>query len=127
MGGYLAGRLRTKWVNIHSDEVYFRDTAHGFMAWAVATIIVISLLGSAVSSIVGGGVQAASTVASGAALGATASAENNNASGAASYFVDALFRPSDPARLAQPEARRAMRMPSPRRAGSSCKALSLEK
>ena len=104
VGGYLAGRLRTKWVNIHSDEVYFRDTAHGFMAWAVATIIVISLLGSAVSSIVGGGVQAASTVASGAALGATASAENNNASGAASYFVDALFRPSDTARLAQPSA-----------------------
>src|ERR1035438_2245343 len=36
MGGYLAGRLRTKWVSIHSDEVYFRDTAHGFLAWAVA-------------------------------------------------------------------------------------------
>jgi len=30
MGGYLAGRLRTKWANIHNDEVYFRDTAHGF-------------------------------------------------------------------------------------------------
>lgn len=36
-GGYLAGRLRTKWVNIHTDEVYFRDTAHGFLAWALAT------------------------------------------------------------------------------------------
>jgi hypothetical protein len=36
MGGYLAGRLRTKWANIHTDEVYFRDTAHGFLAWAVA-------------------------------------------------------------------------------------------
>src|ERR1700742_4076371 len=33
MGGYLAGRLRTKWSNIHNDEVYFRDTAHGFLAW----------------------------------------------------------------------------------------------
>src|SRR5690242_19838439 len=30
LGGYLAGRLRTKWVAVHSDEVYFRDTAHGF-------------------------------------------------------------------------------------------------
>src|ERR1700676_3648054 len=34
-GGYLAGRLRTKWVSVHSHEVYFRDTAHGFLAWAV--------------------------------------------------------------------------------------------
>jgi hypothetical protein len=25
MGGYLAGRLRTKWVSVHGDEVYFRD------------------------------------------------------------------------------------------------------
>src|ERR1035437_545242 len=32
MGGYLAGRLRTKWANIHTNEVYFRDTAHGFLA-----------------------------------------------------------------------------------------------
>ena len=35
MGGYLAGRLRTKWVNVHTDEVYFRDSAHGFLVWAV--------------------------------------------------------------------------------------------
>src|SRR4029077_11849707 len=39
MGGYLAGRLRTKWVNIHTDEVYFRDTAHGFLVWAVGLVI----------------------------------------------------------------------------------------
>ena len=39
VGGYLAGRLRTKWVGVHSDEVFFRDTAHGFLAWAAATII----------------------------------------------------------------------------------------
>jgi hypothetical protein len=36
MGGYLAGRLRTRWASIHTDEVYFRDTAHGFLTWAVA-------------------------------------------------------------------------------------------
>jgi hypothetical protein len=33
MGGYLAGRLRTKWATIHTDEVHFRDTAHGFIVW----------------------------------------------------------------------------------------------
>jgi hypothetical protein len=32
IGGYLAGRLRTKWVGVHATEVHFRDTAHGFLA-----------------------------------------------------------------------------------------------
>jgi hypothetical protein len=36
IGGYLAGRLRTKWIGVHTHEVYFRDTAHGFLAWAFA-------------------------------------------------------------------------------------------
>jgi hypothetical protein len=35
LGGYLGGRLRTKWTNMHTDEVYFRDTAHGLLVWAV--------------------------------------------------------------------------------------------
>ena len=38
IGGYIAGRLRTKWVGVHTNEVYFRDTAHGFLAWSVATL-----------------------------------------------------------------------------------------
>src|ERR1700691_4165089 len=53
MGGYLAGRLRTKWANIHTDEVYFRDTAHGFLAWAVALVITAAFLVSAGTSMVG--------------------------------------------------------------------------
>jgi hypothetical protein len=99
VGGYLAGRLRTKWVGIHTDEIFFRDTAHGFLAWALATLLVAGVLGSALSAALGSGVQAASTVASGAAMGASA-----NASGAVdnttSYFVDSLFRPADPSKLA---------------------------
>src|SRR5690606_19533593 len=47
LGGYLTGRLRTKWVGIHTDETFFRDTAHGFMAWALATLLVVFVLGSA--------------------------------------------------------------------------------
>lgn len=108
LGGYLTGRLRTKWVGIHTDETFFRDTAHGFMAWALATLLVVGVLGSALSSAIGTGVQAASTVASGAALGASAGATANAGEGsgsdATSYFVDALFRPSDPSRLAAPSA-----------------------
>jgi hypothetical protein len=38
LGGYLAGRLRTKWVNVHSHEVHFRDTAHGLIVWALSTV-----------------------------------------------------------------------------------------
>ena len=42
-GGYLAGRLREKWVGLRTDEVLFRDTAHGLLAWALATVVVAAL------------------------------------------------------------------------------------
>jgi hypothetical protein len=87
MGGYLAGRLRTKWANIHTDEVYFRDTAHGFLAWAVALVITAAFLASAATSMVGG-------AASAPARGATTTAvqlegQEFDPNG---YFVDMLFR-----------------------------------
>lgn len=110
VGGYLTGRLRAKWVGIHTDETYFRDTAHGFLAWALATLLLSFVLGSALSAAIGSGVQAAATVASGAAQGASAGAAANAdeaSTGAADmtgYFVDSLFRPADPARLAAPGA-----------------------
>ncbi len=53
-GGYLAGRLRARWVHIHGDESYFRDTVHGVLAWALATVLVATVLSSAVASIVSG-------------------------------------------------------------------------
>lgn len=95
LGGYLAGRLRVKWARVHGDEVYFRDTAHGFLAWAVATLVTATLVVGSVSSIVGGGVQAGSHVVAGAAGGiasaATAAAGSSN-SDPYGYFVDTLFR-----------------------------------
>lgn len=39
MGGYLAGRLRVRWHGLHTHEVFFRDTAHGFLTWATATVL----------------------------------------------------------------------------------------
>src|SRR6185436_9212987 len=59
IGGYLAGRLRTRWISTHTDEVYFRDTAHGFLAWAIATLVVAAMLTSAIGAIVGAGASAA--------------------------------------------------------------------
>ena len=45
MGGYLTGRLRTKWLHVHDHETYFRDTAHGLLAWA-ASIVGLLVLGA---------------------------------------------------------------------------------
>ena len=99
MGGYLAGRLRTKWTELHTDEVYFRDTAHGFLAWAIASLATAALLGSVIGSIVSAGAQASATVAGGAAAAvgaggaAMAASERNSAGGnPGAYFVDTLFR-----------------------------------
>jgi hypothetical protein len=91
LGGYVAGRLRTKWVSLHTEEVAFRDTAHGFLAWAVATLITVALFTSTVSSIVSGGVQAGATVAGGAAS-AAATAVASSAGSDGSYQIDSLFR-----------------------------------
>ena len=44
-GGYITGRLRVRWVDVHTHEVFFRDTANGFISWALATLIGVSLLG----------------------------------------------------------------------------------
>jgi hypothetical protein len=89
IGGYLAGRLRTKWTGLHTNEVVFRDTAHGFLAWAFATVISATLLGSATTTIVGGATAGATQTA-----GAAAQTTNGVQTG---YYVDALFRADTPA------------------------------
>jgi hypothetical protein len=105
MGGYVAGRLRTKWVDVRDDEVFFRDTAHGFLVWAVGLVISAAFLGSAASSLVGaaaeviGGTVATGTVAAGVAAreangraDAGAARPDGSAGEEPAYFVDALFR-----------------------------------
>ncbi|WP_131118579.1 hypothetical protein [Lichenihabitans psoromatis] len=97
MGGYLAGRLRTRWTSVHSDEIYFRDTAHGFMTWALGAIVSATLLASAASSVIGTGAQATGSIVSGLAsavgsVGGAASTQAANNSGIQSYFTDMLFR-----------------------------------
>lgn len=96
LGGYIAGRLRVKWANMHGDEVYFRDTAHGFLAWAVATLVTATLVVSSASSVVSGGVQAGASMTSGAA-GAMTQAATNTSGEYLGYFVDSLFRGESPA------------------------------
>jgi hypothetical protein len=96
VGGYLAGRLRTKWVGVHTDEVFFRDTTHGFLSWSVATVIVAMFLGSTVSSIVSGTARTVTTVAATTTAAAASTASENLPDLSTSYFTDALLRPSDP-------------------------------
>jgi hypothetical protein len=74
LGGYIAGRLRTRWVGTHTHEVFFRDTAHGLVTWAVATVLVAMVLSSSVRSGVGAAGHAAAEA------------------GVSAYSLDKLFR-----------------------------------
>lgn len=119
MGGYLAGRLRIKWATVHTDEVYFRDTSHGFLAWAVATMVVAVLittvLGKAMSATVSTGTTLTATAlgaagASGVASGghgspAAATDMAGNSEAMMNYMVDSLFRsaPSAPSTSSVPD------------------------
>jgi len=85
IGGFVTGRLRTKWVNVHTHEVFFRDTAHGFLTWAVAALFGAFVMASAMSSAVGTATRAAGTAVSGSAQAA-----------ARAYDVDMLYRGEKP-------------------------------
>jgi hypothetical protein len=81
MGGYLSGRMRVRWLGVKLDEVYFRDTAHGFLAWAIATIATAALMTTVISAIVSGGAAVAGNVVSGAVTAASAAADVASANG----------------------------------------------
>jgi len=83
LGGYIAGRLRTRWVGTHTHEVFFRDTAHGFITWAVATVLLAAVLSSSLTT--GGG---------------AAGAQGEPVSAYKAYRVDKLFRPASSASAA---------------------------
>ncbi|MBY2987085.1 hypothetical protein [Rhizobium leguminosarum] len=91
LGGYITGRLRTKWAAVHTDEVFFRDTAHGFISWALATIFVAGFLASSLTSLAGASAQAVGSAAT--AAGTAASSAASTADLPTAYFTDALLRP----------------------------------
>jgi hypothetical protein len=103
LGGYIAGRLRTKWVGTHTHEVFFRDTAHGLVTWSVATVAVAALLAGSVTSGVGGTLHAVGGAASAGLQGAAAGPSGppsavpgmpgDGPSAAMTYDIDKLFRP----------------------------------
>ena len=103
LGGYVTGRLRTRWSGVHHHEVFFRDTAHGLLAWAVASVIGFGVLASAVSTLVSGGAHVATGVAQAA----------GSAAGVNGYYVDQVFRSDHPVTTGQdprPEVTRILTM-----------------
>jgi hypothetical protein len=78
-GGYIAGRMRIRW-SIHTDEVYFRDTVHGFLTWAVATAAMFAIAGM---------IAAGSAVA---ATAVTAAAIESDEVSPSTPIVDRLYR-----------------------------------
>ncbi len=112
-GGYIAGRLRTRWARVHTDEVFFRDTAHGLLVWAVGAVIAATLLAWAASSAVSGAahVAGAATEAVGSATGQAAGQVASTMGDPTGYFSDLLLRTDHPAQGdqgAQAEAGRIM-------------------
>ena len=92
IAGYVTGRLRTKWTDPGSDEIYFRDTAHGFLVWALSFVVSLVLFGSTVASVVSGTAKAGTDAVSGVAAQV---ASSDDTTFSVDYFADALLRPTD--------------------------------
>ena len=120
VAGYVTGRLRPMWAPAYSDEVYFRDTAHGLAVWALSALVSLALFGSALSAVMGTAARGGAAVLQGAttatvAAGATAAAggggdaQTGESAGlpSADYVVDQFFRGEQPSPTADPQAARA--------------------
>jgi hypothetical protein len=102
-GGYVAGRMRTRWSDSSADEVEFRDGLHGGLVWAVGIVI-----GAALAFAAAGTVARAGAQLSGAAATAGAPAMDT--------VIDTMLRPAaaQPA-AAQPGPQAPAGAPAPQR------------
>lgn len=92
VGGYVAGRLRVKWACVHADEVHFRDTAHGMLAWAVATLITVAVLAGGARAVLSGAIDSGAAAAPVAASAAHAATDNAGGANPGDYFADMVLR-----------------------------------
>jgi hypothetical protein len=93
-GGYIAGRLRRRWLATHTHEVFFRDTAHGLVTWAVATLFVAAVLAASMTNLIGGGARAVGGVTAAGGLGAAAIGHSETAGARGPMGPDAAAGPS---------------------------------
>lgn len=110
-GGYLTGRLRTKWVSVPGDEIYFRDTAHGFLAWAVAAVITTAVLASAASTLAGGVAKVAGAAMTSSTSDTSTAPPVAKGFDPTAYLVSELFRSDHPDSNANNQAARAETTP----------------
>jgi hypothetical protein len=87
-GGYLAGRMRSRWAE-SIEESEFRDSAHGFMVWAVGVLFGGLLLAFTGGAALKTATQSAAMIVGGASSGA---ANGFSQSGPVDYAVDLLLR-----------------------------------
>jgi hypothetical protein len=83
-GGYITGRLRPGWDDVNVHERFFRDTAHGFVAWAFATILTVTVLAGAGTHLL--------AAASAGAIPAAGAGAGQAASNGGDIYVDRLLR-----------------------------------
>lgn len=109
IGGYVTGRLRTRWVDVNSDEVYFRDTAHGFLVWALSAVVSAIMVGSALSSMASGAAKIGASAAQGAtaAVASSVGAAADESGFSTEMLVDRMFRSAQPAPTGDPQQARA--------------------
>jgi hypothetical protein len=93
-GGFIAGRLRNRWLGTHDHEVFFRDTAHGLITWAVTTLLVATVLTSSIGNLAGSAVHAAGSI--GASAAQTVAQRASSDGPVNGYGLDSLFRSTHP-------------------------------
>lgn len=93
-GGYLAGRMRVP-ISGQSDEREFRDGAHGFLVWALVTVVFAIVLASGTTALTGKAVDSAGKMVSAGTQAATANPAA--AEQAVLYGVDRMMRSSSSA------------------------------
>jgi hypothetical protein len=94
IGGYLAGRLRSKLIGVRGDETYFRDTAHGLVVWAVSALTTILMIACLAIATARGGVALGAAGLNAAGAAAPAVMDEAGQGDTIGYFIDTLFRPA---------------------------------
>ena len=83
-GGYVAGRMRSRWHEPAQDEVGFRDGLHGGLVWAVGIVIGAALLMATAGTVARTGAELTAKTA----VAATASSTNPM-----DLVLDSMLRP----------------------------------
>jgi hypothetical protein len=81
-GAYVAGRLRSRWQGVSSDESEFRDGLHGALVWALGVALGAAFALAAAGTLTRAGVEAGARTAASVATTST------------DVAIDALLRPA---------------------------------